>query len=137
MLIFAFRIQLDRVQIYLKLNQIENSLLFANKSFDISKELGTQSGILESKILLAKINYQKNQTKAIEQLENVLETVSVDELIPQTGIDFKTIKQAASLIAQKKKIIIYFIGGITYAEIAAIRFLQILSYSIYTILGIF
>jgi hypothetical protein len=25
-----------------------------------------------------------------------LETVSVDELIPQTGIDFKTIKQAAS-----------------------------------------
>ena len=53
-------------------------MLFANKSFDISKELGTQSGILESKILLAKINYQKNKTKSIEQLENVLETVSVD-----------------------------------------------------------
>ena len=65
-------------KIYLALNQIENSLLFANKSFDISKELGTQGGILESKILLAKINYQKNQTKSIEQLENVLETVSVD-----------------------------------------------------------
>jgi tetratricopeptide (TPR) repeat protein len=65
-------------KIYLALNKIDNSLLFANKSFDISKELGTQSGILESKILLAKINYQKNQTKAIEQLENVLETVSVD-----------------------------------------------------------
>ena len=28
---------------------------------------------------------------------------------------------------KKKKIIIYFIGGITYAEIAAIRFLQILN----------
>ncbi|MDG1796998.1 MAG: tetratricopeptide repeat protein [Flavobacteriales bacterium] len=65
-------------KIYLALNQIENSLLFANKSFDISKELGTQSGILESKILLAKINYQKNQTKSIKQLENVLETVSLD-----------------------------------------------------------
>lgn len=65
-------------KIYLALNQIDNSLLFANKSFDISKELGTQSGILESKILLAKINYQKNKTKSIEQLENVLETVSVD-----------------------------------------------------------
>ena len=63
---------------YLALNQIENSLLFAYKSFDISKELVTKSGILESKILLAKINYQKNKTKSIEQLENILEIVSVD-----------------------------------------------------------
>ena len=65
-------------KIYLALNQIENSLLFADKSFDISKELVTKSGILESKILLAKINYQKNKTKSIEQLENILEIVSVD-----------------------------------------------------------
>jgi len=65
-------------KIYLALNQIENSLLFANKSFEISKELGAQSGILESKILLATINYQKNKTKSIAQLENILETVSVE-----------------------------------------------------------
>ena len=62
-------------QIYLSLNQIENSLLFANKNFDINKELGTQSGILEAKIILAKIIYQKNKFQAIEQLENILESV--------------------------------------------------------------
>ena len=62
-------------QIYLSLNQIENSLLFANKNFDINKELDTQSGILEAKIILAKINYRKNKSQAIEQLENILESV--------------------------------------------------------------
>jgi hypothetical protein len=62
-------------QIYLSLNQIENSLLFANKNFDINKELDTQRGILEAKIILAKINYQKNKSQAIEQLENILESV--------------------------------------------------------------
>ncbi len=61
-------------QIYLSLNQIENSLLFANKNFDINKELGIQSGILEAKIILAKINYQKNKPQAIEQLEKILES---------------------------------------------------------------
>ena len=63
-------------RIYLELNQIENSLLFANKSFEIAKELDTQSGILESKILLASINYQKN--KSIQQLESILEQVSIN-----------------------------------------------------------
>ena len=62
-------------QIYLSLNQVENSLLFANKNFDINKELDTQRGILEAKIILAKINYQKNKSQAIEQLENILESV--------------------------------------------------------------
>ena len=65
-------------RIYLELNQIENSLLFANKSFDIAKELDTQSGVLESKILLATINYQLNKDKSIEQLANIFESVSVN-----------------------------------------------------------
>ena len=65
-------------RIYLELNQIENSLLFANKSFDIAKELDTQSGILESKILLATINYQLNKDKSIEQLANIFESVSAN-----------------------------------------------------------
>ena len=63
-------------RIYLELNQVERSLLYANKSFDIAKELDTQSGILESKILLATINYQKN--KSIQQLESILEQVSIN-----------------------------------------------------------
>ena len=65
-------------RIYLEINQIENSLLFANKSFDIAKELDTQSGILESKILLATINYQLNKDKSIEQLANIFESVSAN-----------------------------------------------------------
>ena len=65
-------------RIYLELNQIENSLLFANKSFDIAKELDTQSGILESKILLTTINYQLNKDKSVEQLANIFESVSAN-----------------------------------------------------------
>jgi len=65
-------------RIYLELNQIENSLHFANKSFDIAKELDTQSGILESKILLTTINYQLNKDKSIEQLANIFESVSAN-----------------------------------------------------------
>ena len=63
-------------RIYLELNQIESSLLFANKSFDIAKELDTQSGILLSQILLATIDYQINKDKSIEQLANIFESVS-------------------------------------------------------------
>ena len=63
-------------RIYLELNQIERSLLYANKSFDIAKELDTQSGILESKILLTTINYQLNKDKSIEQLANIFESVN-------------------------------------------------------------
>ena len=69
---------LKLAQIYLELNQIENSLLFANKSFDISIELDTKHGILESKILLAKINSKKNKSQAIEQLENIFESINVN-----------------------------------------------------------
>jgi len=63
-------------RIYLELNHIESSLLYANKGFDISKELDYQSGILESKILLSKINYQINKDKSIDQLANIFESVS-------------------------------------------------------------
>lgn len=62
--------------IYLELNQVDKSLLYANKGFDIAKDLDTQSGILEFKILLASINYQKN--KSIQQLESILEQVSIN-----------------------------------------------------------
>ena len=48
--------------IYLELNQVDKSLLYANKGFDIAKDLDTKSGILEFKILLASINYQKNKS---------------------------------------------------------------------------
>ena len=42
-----------------------------------------------------------------------LETYSIEELIPQTGIDLKIIKEAATLIAAKKKIIICWAMGLT------------------------
>jgi molybdopterin-dependent oxidoreductase alpha subunit len=42
-----------------------------------------------------------------------LEKTSIEELIPQTGIDFETIKEATELIAQKKKIIICWAMGLT------------------------
>tara|TARA_B100000787_G_scaffold48325_1_gene34749 strand:+ start:34353 stop:36647 length:2295 start_codon:yes stop_codon:yes gene_type:complete len=42
-----------------------------------------------------------------------LENSSIEELIPQTGIDFETIKEATELIAQKKKIIICWAMGLT------------------------
>ena len=63
-------------RIYLELNQVEKSLLYANIGFDIAKELDTKREILLSKILLATINYQKNKSKSIQQLENILEQVS-------------------------------------------------------------
>lgn len=65
-------------QIYLELNKIESSLLYANKGFDISIELDYKSGILESKILLATINYQINKDKSIEQLANIFDSVSAN-----------------------------------------------------------
>ena len=42
-----------------------------------------------------------------------LETSSIDELIPQTGISLEIIKEAADLIAQKRKIIICWAMGLT------------------------
>ena len=42
-----------------------------------------------------------------------LETSSIDELIPQTGISLEIIKEATDLIAQKKKIIICWAMGLT------------------------
>ena len=63
-------------RIYLELNQIESSLLYANKGFDIAKELDTQSGILLSQILLSTIDYQINKDRSIEQLANIFESVS-------------------------------------------------------------
>ena len=63
-------------RIYLELNQIESSLLYANIGFDIAKELDTQSGILLSQILLATIDYQINKDRSIEQLANIFDSVS-------------------------------------------------------------
>ena len=48
-------------------------------------------------------------THFIEDLANY----SIEELIPQTGIEFEIIKEAADLIAQKKKIIICWAMGLT------------------------
>tara|TARA_R110001632_G_scaffold68401_7_gene160335 strand:+ start:6516 stop:8810 length:2295 start_codon:yes stop_codon:yes gene_type:complete len=55
----------------------------------------------------------KENTTGYDDFIKDLETSSIDELIPQTGIDFKTIKEAAELIAEKKKIIICWAMGLT------------------------
>tara|TARA_R110000787_G_scaffold51216_2_gene121530 strand:- start:2671 stop:4965 length:2295 start_codon:yes stop_codon:yes gene_type:complete len=55
----------------------------------------------------------KENTTGYDDFIKDLETSSIDELIPQTGIDFETIKEAADLIAEKKKIIICWAMGLT------------------------
>ena len=55
----------------------------------------------------------KTYTTGYEDFIKDIETYSIKELIPQTGIDFKIIEEAATLIAQKKKIIICWAMGLT------------------------
>jgi len=55
----------------------------------------------------------KTNTTGYEDFIEDVETYSLKKLIPQTGIDFKIIEEAATLIAQKKKIIICWAMGLT------------------------
>ncbi|MDG1849123.1 MAG: FdhF/YdeP family oxidoreductase, partial [Flavobacteriales bacterium] len=55
----------------------------------------------------------KTHTTGYEDLIKDIETYSIEKLIPQTGIDIKIIEEAATLIAQKKKIIICWAMGLT------------------------
>ena len=55
---------------------------------------------------------EKNTTGYDDFIKD-LETSSIDELIPQTGISLEIIKEATDLIAQKKKIIICWAMGLT------------------------
>ena len=58
-------------------------------------------------------HFIKEHTTGYEDFIKHIEKISIDELISQTGIDFKTIEEAASLIAQKKRIIICWAMGLT------------------------
>ena len=58
-------------------------------------------------------HFIKEHTTGYQDFIEHIETISIDELIPQTGIDFKTIEDAANLIAQKKRIIICWAMGLT------------------------
>ncbi len=49
----------------------------------------------------------KTNTTGYEDFITDVETYSIEKLIPQTGIDFKIIEEAATLIAERKKIIIF------------------------------
>ncbi|UAM96666.1 FdhF/YdeP family oxidoreductase [Polaribacter litorisediminis] len=53
------------------------------------------------------------KTQGIDALLDDLETYSIDSLLPQTGIPFEKIKEAADLIINHKKIIICWAMGIT------------------------
>ena len=55
----------------------------------------------------------KTHTTGYEDLIKDIETYAIEKLIPQTGIDIKIIEEAATLIAQKKKIIICWAMGLT------------------------
>ena len=55
----------------------------------------------------------KTNTTGYEDFITDVESYSIEKLIPQTCIDFKIIKEAATLIAQKKKIIICWAMGLT------------------------
>ena len=58
-------------------------------------------------------HFIKEHTTGYQDFIEHIETISIDELIPQTGIDFKTIEDAANLIAKKKRIIICWAMGLT------------------------
>ncbi|MDC3229464.1 FdhF/YdeP family oxidoreductase, partial [Flavobacteriaceae bacterium] len=58
-------------------------------------------------------HFIKEHTTGYQDFIEHIETTSIDELIPQTGIDFKTIEDAANLIAKKKRIIICWAMGLT------------------------
>jgi molybdopterin-dependent oxidoreductase alpha subunit len=53
------------------------------------------------------------KTSGIDDLLNDLETYSIDYLVPQTGISFEKIEEAANLIIHSKKVIICWAMGIT------------------------
>lgn len=55
----------------------------------------------------------KTNTTGYEDFIKDVATYSIEKLIPQTGIDFEIIEEAATLIAQKKKIIICWAMGLT------------------------
>ena len=70
------------------------------------KEQETPGAIFDHKFI-------KTNTTGYEDFITDVETYSIEKLIPQTGIDFKIIEEAATLIAQKKKIIICWAMGLT------------------------
>ena len=46
------------------------------------------------------------------------------QIFPQDEIDFFEPKNEIKSRSEKKKVLLYFVGGVTFAEIAAIRFLN-------------
>lgn len=58
-------------------------------------------------------DFIKEKTKGLDEFLSDLENYSIEDLLPQTGLTFEQIKEAADLIAQKKKIIICWAMGLT------------------------
>lgn len=59
-------------EIKLELNEIEAASIFANKSLELNQELDIKSGIINTQVFIAKINYLKDKNKAISEMENIL-----------------------------------------------------------------
>lgn len=55
----------------------------------------------------------KEKTKGVEKLLDDLDTYSIDYLLPQTGLSFSQIEEAANLIISSKKIIFCWAMGLT------------------------
>lgn len=62
--------------IKLELNEIETADWYATKSLELNKQLDIGAGILTSKILKAKILYKTNKTRAVKEIEDLLNQVS-------------------------------------------------------------
>ncbi len=58
-------------------------------------------------------DFIEKKTSGYKDFIKNLEEYSIDELLPQTGLEFSVIQEAADLIAQKKKIIICWAMGLT------------------------
>lgn len=55
----------------------------------------------------------KEKTSGLKEFLKDLETYSIEDLLPKTGLSIKEIEQAANLIAKKKRIIICWAMGLT------------------------
>lgn len=58
-------------------------------------------------------DFIKEKTLGYDELIKGLEASSIDDLLPQTGLELSIIQEAADLIAEKKKIIICWAMGLT------------------------
>lgn len=65
-------------KIYLKLNQLEKSEIYAAKNLALNKELGVRNGILDAEIIIAQLTFETDIVDATKKAEAILANLPVD-----------------------------------------------------------